>query len=481
MSNNDDELLQSILRVPSEDQNIEFKRISNVKNNVDRILQSIVAMTNTEGGIIILGIDDPDKKTEKPENRIYGIDENIENYDFLGREISKIVPAVGNIWPPKILNTPFKKRIGMIFIPKSTDNFRSINNHVFIRLQKSNKLLSSHELVKFAYVKGFEKADKELVDVPFNLLETQYYSDWKNSRNITGSTIEEVLEKTGLARKQDNKLMPTRAAVLLFAEYPSDVMDSKCTVRVSQYVGREIKYGDSPNLLGTPKTIQAPLIRLIKEAHEYVLSLLRTGIRVPSGFVNQYQIPERAIKEAITNAVIHRDYYLKKDIEVRVFEDRVEIENPGLFPFNITAANIGFVRSDGYRNDLLVKHLREFPAPPNLDQSEGVKSMRFEMHSNKLYPPIFYTYPYLQEAVRVVLFNEVANTEWEKVQHYLRKNKYITNEQARTITGVEQRDSMAKILKSWCEKGLLIQIKPSSGYVRATKYRLPNTNELDSK
>lgn len=73
------------------------------------------------------------------------------------------------------------------------------------------------------------------------------------------------------------------------------------------------------------------------------------------------------------------------------------------------------------------------------------------------------------------------NTEWEKVQHYLKENKYITNEQARDTTGVEQRDSMAKILKGWCEKGLLIQIKPSSGYVRATKYRLPNTTELDPK
>ena len=220
---------------------------------------------------------------------------------------------------------------------------------------------------------------------------------------------------------------------------------------------------------------------MIKEAHEYVLNLLKTGIRVPSGFVNQYQIPERAIKEAITNAAIHRDYHIKKDIEVNIFENRVEVENPGLFPFNITPANIGYIRSAGYRNDLLVKHLREFPSPPNLDQSEGVKSMRMEMYNNQLYPPIFYTYPYLQDAVRVVLFNEKVNTEWEKVQHYLKQNKYLTNEITRTITGIEQRDSMAKILKNWCEKGLLIQIKPPSGYVRATKYRLPNSNELESK
>lgn len=108
-----------------------------------------------------------------------------------------------------------------------------------------------------------------------------------------------------------------------------------------------------------------------------------------TGFVNKYIIPERAIKESITNAIIHRDYFIKRDIEVKIFEDRVEIENPGLFPYNITPTNIGRVRSDGFRNDLIVKHLREFPLPPNLDQNEGVRAMRSEMKTQNLYPPIF--------------------------------------------------------------------------------------------
>jgi len=226
MIKTDVELLQSILNIPSENQTIDFKRLSHVKNDVDRILESIVAMTNTDGGSIILGIDDPDKSFSQSEDRIYGIEESLENYDHLGRQINKISPALGNIWPPRIIPTPKKVRIAIITISKSTDNFRSINNHVFIRLAKSNKLLSTHELVKFAYAKGFEKADKELVDVPFNLLNTHNFLNWKDSRNISGASIEEILEKTGLARNLDGQLKPTRAAVLLFAEYPSDVMET---------------------------------------------------------------------------------------------------------------------------------------------------------------------------------------------------------------------------------------------------------------
>ena len=351
-----------------------------------------------------------------------------------------------------------------------------------VRLEKGNKLLTPQEVVKFAYVKGFQKAERELVDVDFKLLDTDEFRGWKSSRGINNEDIRTILEKTGLARwkDEDGKLLPTRAAVLLFAEFPNDLLDTKCAVRILQYTGAAETIKDVPNLVGTPKTIHGPIVRQIADAHEYVLKLLKSGIRVPSGFVTQYQLPERSVKESITNAVIHRDYYTKRDIEIKVFEDRIEVESPGLFPYNITPTNIGYVRADGYRNDLLVKHLREFPAPPNLDQNEGVRAMRSEMKKQNLYPPIFWTYPHLQDAVRVILLNEKTPSEWEKMEHYFRKEKYVTNEQARKITGVVQRDRMARMLKKWVERGLLVQIIPPSGYLKGTKYRRPDAVELPS-
>ncbi len=64
---------------------------------------------------------------------------------------------------------------------------------------------------------------------------------------------------------------------------------------------------------------------LTEEAQEYVLTLLQAGITIPSsGFINKYRIPERAVKEAITNAVIHRDYFIKRDIEINIYEDTLE-------------------------------------------------------------------------------------------------------------------------------------------------------------
>jgi ATP-dependent DNA helicase RecG len=464
------DIIEALLKIPAEDHETEFKRID---KDVSGIIESIVGMANADGGIMILGIEDPEKNTLKGDKRIFGVEENISNFDNLGREIQKVSPPLSSVWPPDKFAVGNGLHVALVAVPKVTDGLRSFNNHVYLRQEKSNKRLTPAEVVKFSYVKGFERADRELVEVDFRLLDTPLFKEWRKQRKISGTGVANILEKVGLAKFNDKKiLLPTRAAVLLFAEYPSNLMDTKACIRIMQYTGTTF---GTKSLISTPRTVEGAIIPLIKEAHEYVLTLLRSGVRVPSGFVTKYRIPERAVKEAITNAVIHRDYHLKRDIEIRIFEDRIEINSPGLFPFNITPANVGIVRSEGWRNDLLVKHLREFPSPPNLDQNEGVPTMRSEMKSNNLYPPIFLTYPTMDDSVRVILLNAQIASEWEKVSACLEEKKYITNEEARAATGIIQRDKMSRILKNWVKQGLLVQIVPKGGYLRATKYKLPTT------
>jgi len=471
--------IETILAIPAESRTLEFKRLGPSNASVDKVLQSIVAMANTDGGLLIIGVDDPQKTKLKGLERIFGIEENLPLFDEIGQAVKKITPPITGVWPPDLIEVSGRNvRVGLVTVPKIGDGYRSIENHVYIRQEQGNKRLSPQEIVHLAYVKGFERADKELVQVDFNLLQTSYYDSWRRKRGIEESPIDGVLEKTGLARKNTaGRLLPTRATVLLFAEYPNDLLDTKCTIRVFQYEGTLETIKETLNLIGVPKTINGPIIRQIAEAHEHILTLLRSGIRVPSGFVTKYRIPERAIKEAITNAVIHRDYHTKRDIEIKIFEDRVEVESPGLFPFNITPANIGIERAHGYRNDLLIKHLREFPDPPNLDQNEGVRAMRQTMSAAALYPPIFFTYPNLQDAVRVVLLNEQAPSEWDKVSHYLNANKYIGNKEAREILHLGDPVKVSKLFNRWVKQGLLTKIVPKTGAKKSVRYRLPAADE----
>ncbi|MBI4235394.1 putative DNA binding domain-containing protein, partial [Candidatus Peregrinibacteria bacterium] len=447
---------------------------------VKKTIQTIVALANTDGGSIIFGVDDPEKTQFKGFDRIFGIEENKELFDEIFQEIKRIIPPISNL-KPDLIEVAKGKTIAILHVPKATEAFYSIDDRVWIRLHKSNKKLTPQEIVKLSYAKGFEKADKELVDVDFDLLKTSYFEDWRKKRGIEGSTIEDILFQVGLARKNDiGKLQPTRAAVLLFSKFPTNLMETKCAIRVFKYKGTLEKFEKTPNLIGKPKTIDGPISVLIKGAHEYILGILESGIEIHSGFVTKYKIPERAVKEVITNAVIHRDYHLKRDIEVKIFEDRMEVLSPGLFPYNITKRNIGYVRADGYRNDLLVKHLREFPDPPNLDRNEGVRAMRSEMNKQNLFPPIFFTYPNLEDSIEVILINEERPNEWEIVYTYLKKNKYINNSKAREITSIVQIDKMSKLFKKWVRQGLLEMIISKGNAPKYTKYTLPNSNELNA-
>lgn len=475
----DDKKINDLLNIPTETQTIEFKRLKG-DAVVAKIIRTTVAFANTDGGSIIIGIDDPEKTTKSGLDRVYGIEEDADKYDEIFRELQRIIPPLIGVSVAAELKAGNGKTVAVIRVPKSTNSLCSINNDVFIRMKKSNKKLTPSEIIKMSYAKGFTRADSELIDVDFELLRTRYFDDWKNQRGISGKLIEDILFKTGLARKDtDGVLKPTRAAVLLFAEYPTNLMDTKCAIRIMQYTGTIANYREVPNLVGIPKTIEGPIIEVIQKAHEYVLTLLQNGIEMHSGFITKYEMPERAVKEAITNAVIHRDYFIKRDIEIKLFEDRMEVESPGLLPYNITTSNIGYVRSEGYRNDSVVKHLREFPNPPNLDQNEGVRAMRNEMEFNGLYPPIYITYPTLDDSVKVVLLNEHRPGEWEIIRSYLEVNKYIANEKAREITKVEQRDKMSRMFNKWVKQGLLVVVRPKNGGVKATKYKLANTEDVE--
>lgn len=472
-------VIDRVLAIPVENRFIEFKRLGSRKEVVGEVMKSIVAMANTDGGILIIGVSDPLDNKFKGYDRIFGIEENPSLFDELGRILKKIYPPIMGIWPPDIIGVPsVEKRIAILNIPKVSDGLRSYENHVYMRGEQGNHRLSPQEIIHFSYVKGFERADKELVPIDFSLLETEYYRQWKSKRRLADGEIFTLLEKTGLARKNTNgAVLPTRAAVLLFAEYPNDLLDSKCTIRVFQYEGKLESIKETVNLIGIPKNIHGPIVKLISDAQTYVLDVLRSGLKVSSGFVNKYKIPERAVKEAITNAVIHRDYHTKKDIEVRIFEDRVEIENPGLLPFNITPSNIGIIRAHEYRNDLLVKHLREFPEPPNLDQNEGVRAMRQVMKTANMYPPIFITYPTKQDSVMVILLNEQSSTEWDKISAYLFDHKYVSNKEARKMLGTDNPIKVSKLFNKWVRQGLLTKIVPRTGAKRNTTYRLPTNDE----
>ena len=270
--------------------------------------------------------------------------------------------------------------------------------------------------------------------------------------------------------------------MLLFADDPGGLLaahEARADLRVMMYDGKAVIAGATPNLRKPPKTVRGPLISQIDEAVRVVLDELAQGVTLSgSGFKAKHAYPERVVKEAIVNAIIHRDYRLNRDIFVRIFDDRIEVESPGSFPGNITPENVNRAGSKA-RNPLLTRNLREFPVAPNLDAGEGVKMMFREMSTAQLYPP-----QYTQnteravESVTVTLFNLERPTVWDEVSDWIDRNGPISNGQLREIAKVDIA-AASLMLRDWVQQGLLASL-PDRGRRNAAyaKVATPRAGDL---
>ncbi|CAK9052466.1 ATP-dependent DNA helicase RecG, partial [Durusdinium trenchii] len=431
----DDAFVDKVLSVP-ESIHFECKRIG----KVDRLLESVVAFSNSDGGLIALGIEDPSKAQGR--ERVYGIQTHPMNWDELRRKIRS------RITESEYLNYRYREigctlrdgapgSIMLLRIERSTRVHSIVDDGTFIRLSKGNREIPASEITELCYSRGVVSAETQLEEVDFELLDTQYWRAYARQRKLTRA-IEDAMYHTGLAKRNDkNQLRPTRAAVLLFAEDPSGLLGSKAAIRIFHYKGTDTATAPNTNLVRKPLTIGGPLIQQIPEARDAVINELAESVQFgPLGFEIVQKYPVRVITEAITNAVIHRDYRLTADTMIRIFSDRIEIESPGLLPGSVTVSNIQHVRHN--RNPLITQHLREFPNPPNLDAHEGVRMMFGTMQEAGLYPPLYITRPRIQrEALVVQLRNQNRPTVWEQVSDYLDKNGTIANAQVRRLMGTD--------------------------------------------
>jgi ATP-dependent DNA helicase RecG len=349
-----------------------------------------------------------------------------------------------------------------------------VDDGTWVRLEKGNKELTANEINDLSFARGTISAEAQLEPIDVELLDTDYWKQYAQHRRLT-RPIAEALRHIGLARPDtQGALRPTRAAVLLFAEEPSGLLSGKAAVRVFHYRGNRVQTDPHTNLLKPPRTISGPIIRQIQDTTEYVVSELASGVQMgPLGFEIVQRYPVRVIKEAITNALIHRDYRLPADVHIRIFSDRIEVESPGLLVGPVTAANIGTIGTHT-RNPILVNHLRDFPSPPNLDAGEGVRMMFGTMQAVGLYPPLYLTRPQVQrEVVIVFLWNDHRPTAWEQVSLHIDQHGSIGNAEVRKAMETDDVLTASKQIKKWLEQGLLIILNPAAG-TRARRYSKPN-------
>ena len=325
----------SALLAVAESRTLEFKRIS---DKHARLIETICAFANAEGGRVVIGIGDAkhSRPGAKPESRLFGTEENQEAFDDFCKLVRQrfAPPLDGLSWEllPCTLHDGQPGHIAVLQVVKSSQVHSIVGGGTWTRGTASNVQLSASEIADLSYRRGMRSAADDLLPVNLALLDTPIWRTFLAARRLKAGSIADQLKSIGLAGTNSitgsDELQPKRAAVLLFADEPGSLLaahGSRADIRLMVYGGKTVTTGALPNMRKVPLTIRGPLIVQIDNAVKAVLRELEEGITLASsGFKAAHVYPERVVKEAIVNAVVHRDYRLNRDIFIRIFDDRID-------------------------------------------------------------------------------------------------------------------------------------------------------------
>jgi ATP-dependent DNA helicase RecG len=200
-------------------------------------------------------------------------------------------------------------------------------------------------------------------------------------------SVDSCLQYLGLAEFDANLgLRLRRAAVLLFAKL-SDKWHPRVQVRILKVDGTSLGSGAAYNIK-SDVTVKTNVIRLIDEAWDNLRPhLVTTRFAEDARFRTTHIYPEIACREALTNAIAHRDYSEEgSGIEIYIYDDRIEIHNPGSLLSTMSLVEIKSLQGvHQSRNSYIARTLREIGVMREL--GEGMRRIFELMKTNELAPP----------------------------------------------------------------------------------------------
>lgn len=407
----------------SESENQFFDRKSARIKPLD-ILKPLVAFANSEGGQLVIGIEDNGTITGFNYQKAHTIDE-FRNIFITDLKETPINPRFDIL---DVLNENNEEdKVLVISVDVSTDRvIKSYDGKVYLRQNDKSKELNFEQILQLQYDRGQRYFEDEVVaysnisDIDLSLVE-----EYKNIMDITELSDEEVL----IARNFMINGQITNAGILLFGNNPTKFLP-QARLRVIKYNGMFQKVGTDINII-KEKTFDGAIPIIIREASEFIKTQLREFqyLDQDGKFKVMPEYPEFAWFEGIVNALTHRNYSIRGEhIKVLIFDDRLEIISPGLLPNIVTIDNILNQRYS--RNPRIARILSEFGWVKEMN--EGVKRIYSEMEKLFLKKP---KYSEPNGNVLLVLENNILNRNVRSVD----KIKNIISEEKFFDLSIEER------------------------------------------
>ena len=282
-------------------------------------------------------------------------------------------------------------------------------------------------------------------------------------KQFSQSIIPEVIPDLWLKKQRlykDGKL--TVAGEMLFSDEPQISLPKRSSIKVFRY--KTSGEADRDVLSEQPITIEGCAYNEIYEAVSKVKEIIETIKKLGKG-LELVQYPEETLHEIITNAVLHRDYSIATDIQIRIFDNRVEVESPGKLPGHVTVTNI--LDSQAARNPKLVRLINKFPDAPNKDVGEGLNTAFSAMEKLRLKAPIIEE---LENSVLVTIKHERLASPEEIVIDYLSTHDSIRNSEGRTVTGIKSENTMKQVFYRLRDIGYITLIKGYNYWVKTEQF-----------
>jgi len=343
---------------------------------------------NTYGGIIILGVS---------KNRdIIGVSGDL---DEIQQKISSSAQAVSPPILPSIeVHEIDSKKIIIIITQRAIDNtFHTFQGILWAKVGSTLKRIEGNQIVDFLrhrQILCFDEtpSDAKIADIDMEKINS-YLSLRKQGDYFKSHSLEDFLVSTKLAT-MNGSIKIKNSALLFFAKNPT-FHNPQIEIKLVRFEGTE------PVKIVAHQLIQTDLIEAIEKSFSFIKQNVSKSIQIKLDAKREeiYQYPIEVIREAIVNAVAHRDYFSKDAIQIYIFGDRIEITNPGSLPFALPKELFGTLSVQ--RNPLTYKLLRDYGYVEGL--GSGVPRMINGMREHRLRDPQFGIY---EQFFRVVLWNK---------------------------------------------------------------------------
>lgn len=436
--------------------------------DVDQLAECLVAFANALGGLVIFGLDN----TGELVSDIWPEDAE----SALQHAIGLCQPPVLGMW--QTIPTAETSLIG-VRVERSDELHSLEDGRVLVRSGTDNRLLASDEVAQVAT--GRLTGDFEEESVPGATqddFDPDIITEYLNKREARGAaqivSRQELLFEIGAITPQGE---PTVAGLLLFGRNPQAFLPQSGAVFVRfPHTSPRNEAGRAG--YGRRDEIKGPLPRIVERLWNIVWEEMRVG-----AVVNQLErqelaeYPAFAVREAIINAVCHRDYRIRgRRIEVRMYADRLEVISAGGLPGFITLDNLveehysrnprlvsglyqwGYIEELGLGIDLMIEQMAQEGHPPPqfraTDYSFTVTLYKSDPATPTNTPPPTAVPPSRPDGL---------NERQARALAHVRQNGSITNREYQQLCRHVSAETLRRDLSALVTQGVLLKIGSKKG------------------